>query len=399
MAQGTNRWVLKVLALPVFTDAFSGAIVASPLSNLAFVASMDAATGSEFVQKVFEMAGAFDPKIAQVLLKDPTGLEQFWHVATAVEKLFFESTATQLGFGLCEPSQVHRVLTGADQLKKSATIRALVQRPLKAPKITHAPAVSADSPTPLLDREKAQRHLWAQKLEGIGRRAGNSSRLLSDAEGSQELTPEEAGKLKQMVLTEGAPRTMASHIRAWERFELWASASKMEIYPLTEENLLKYALYLDQKECGPSVILAFKTAVRWVTSRLAISCPDLEDKKLLAIQQEVIINRAKTLKEAVPLPIEVVRCLEKLVVSQKDKASRLFIWWWLCMIFASLRFDDAIHIRPAELVLNKDGLFGVAWQTKVDRGRRGTKFVVPRVGFSSLPWLEEGWSLLQEDDL
>ena len=399
MAQGTDRWVLKVLALPVFTDAFSKAIVESPMSNLAFVASMEVTRGAEFVQKVSEMAAAMEPEVAQALLSDPLGLEQFWSVASSVEKLFFESTATQLGFGLCEPSRAHRVLTGTDQLRKSAAIKALVQRPLKAPKLVHShSAEPSDSVTPLFDQEKAQRNMWAHKLENIGKRAGSSSKLLSENVDNRELTPEESCKLRQMVLTAGAPRTMAAHIRAWEKFELWAASCKIVLYPLTVDKLLKYTLHLDKCECGPSVIPAFKTAVKWVTARLAIDCPDLEDKQLLAIQQEVITNRAKTLKEAVPIPVEVVRCLEKLVLSSREEASRLFVWWWLCMIFASLRFDDAIHVRPRELQMTDDGLFGVAWQTKVDRMRRGTKFVVPKVGFSSQPWLEEGWALLLASD-
>jgi hypothetical protein len=37
-----------------------------------------------------------------------------------------------------------------------------------------------------------------------------------------------------------------------------------------------------------------------------------------------------------------------------------------------------MHVRPDELVMNEEGMFGVAWQTKVERKRRGTKFVVPR---------------------
>ena len=37
------------------------------------------------------------------------------------------------------------------------------------------------------------------------------------------------------------------------------------------------------------------------------------------------------------------------------------------MIFASLRFDDAIHVKPRELNVEDQGLFGVAWQTKVER--------------------------------
>ena len=52
------------------------------------------------------------------------------------------------------------------------------------------------------------------------------------------------------------------------------------------------------------------------------------------------------------------------------------------MIFASLRFDDAIHVKPHELEMRPEGLFGVSWQTKTERKRRGTKFVVPDVSFS-----------------
>ena len=69
------------------------------------------------------------------------------------------------------------------------------------------------------------------------------------------------------------------------------------------------------------------------------------------------------------------------------------------MIFASLRFDDAMHVKPSELVWDDQGLFGVAWQTKVERRRRGTKFVVPRVGFKESNWLEIGFELLCEGDL
>lgn len=75
--------------------------------------------------------------------------------------------------------------------------------------------------------------------------------------------------------------------------------------------------------------------------------------------------------------------------------ARLFIWWLLCMIFASLRFDDALHVKPDELKMQDEGLFGVAWQ--VDRKRTGTRFIVPSVGFKDSTWLQVGWQLLQDD--
>ena len=123
--------------------------------------------------------------------------------------------------------------------------------------------------------------------------------------------------------------------------------------------------------------LGLRSSLRWVTSRLAIECPNLDDPQLLALQKEVVLKRAKTLKEAIPIPLEVVRCLEVYVMSEQPAPARLFVWWWLCLVYASLRFDDGVHVSPKELVLGDDGLFGVSWQTKVERKRRGTKFVSP----------------------
>ena len=188
---------------------------------------------------------------------------------------------------------------------------------------------------------------------------------------------------------------MAAHISAWERFEDWLASEQLAMFPLTHDKILKYALALDQKECGPSVLPSFRTSVKWVTSKLAIECPDLAHPALLAVQAEIVKKRNTTLKEAVPIPIAAVACLELFVVDPNEPdAARLFAWWWLCMVFASLRFDDALHVKPQELVLTDQGLFGIAWQTKVERRRRGTKFVVPHVGFKDSAWLETGWELL-----
>ena len=43
------------------------------------------------------------------------------------------------------------------------------------------------------------------------------------------------------------------------------------------------------------------------------------------------------------------------------------------MIFGSLRFDDACHVDPTKLELTQEALFGLVWQTKTERKRRGTK--------------------------
>ena len=77
--------------------------------------------------------------------------------------------------------------------------------------------------------------------------------------------------------------------------------------------------------------------------------------------------------------------------------ARIFMWCVLCMIFASLRFDDAIHVKPHELEVRPEGLFGVSWQTKTERKRRGTKFVVPDVSFSKCVWFKVGLDLFNSN--
>ena len=156
-------------------------------------------------------------------------------------------------------------------------------------------------------------------------------------------------------------------------------------------------MHLDHNECGPSVIPAFKISLKWVTSRLAIDLPDLDDRRLRSLQESVVTNRAKALKEAKPFPVEAIGSMELFVCSdENEQAARIFVWWILCMIYASLRFDDAVHVKPADLIMKDEGLFGIAWQTKVDRKRRGTRFAVPAVGFRCQDWLEMGWDLFQE---
>ena len=395
MAQSNRKWTLKILALPVFDDVFAQAILETPMADLAFVTAMDAGSGAQFVERVSQWSNVWDEKVVQDLFKDPSRLEQFWSLAISAEKVFLQSTVVQLGFGLCESSSTVTSLSPVAVLRKEAAIRALVNKP-QAPGKRAKKSAQPESATPLHDQENAAKIKWATRLEAIGKRAGVHAKMFSEQAQSDDLSIGEMSRLRQLVLASGAPRTIAAHVRAFERFEIWADAFDVSVFPLSIDKLLKYALRLDSRECGPSVIPAFKTAVKWVAARLALELPDMGDLRLKALQDKVIADRAKMLKEAVAIPMQAVRALEKLVCSTSEPDQALvFCWWILCMIFASLRFDDATHVRPSELIMKDEGLFGVAWQTKVDRKRAGTRFIVPNVGFSQDPWLETGWELLQ----
>ncbi len=44
-----------------------------------------------------------------------------------------------------------------------------------------------------------------------------------------------------------------------------------------------YCLHLEQQQCGPVVIPAFRASVAWICRRLALECPDLKDPAIMAI--------------------------------------------------------------------------------------------------------------------
>ena len=394
MAQD-DRWTVKILSLPLFSDEFSLAILNSPLANLAFVHAVDVSSASEFVEQIAEWSKEWDGDVAAAICSNPLILEHFWRLACSAEKVFLQSTVYQLGFGLCERSPIEDEERSVAWLRKSATVAPLVKKVIQPSEKFKVGSEADSSTTPLLDQENAVKAKWAGRLEAMGRRAGVHSKLLHDQEANEELAPGEAAKLRKLVLSSGAPRTMIAHVRAVERFEHWAAFSDIELFPLSVEKILKYALYLDARFCGPTVIPSLKTSLKWVAARLVMELPNLDDRRLRALQEKVVADRAKMLKEAKPIPLGVVGALEGLVLNEAEGTpARLFVWWILCMIFASLRFDDAVHVNPSDLEMREEGLFGVAWQTKVDRKRVGARFVVPKVGFARADWLEVGWALL-----
>ena len=170
----------------------------------------------------------------------------------------------------------------------------------------------------------------------------------------------------------------------------------IDFYPLSDDKILKYAIDLDSRECGPTVLPSLRMAIRWVAFRINLELPSIDTQALKALEKNVFTQRGKPLKEAIPFEIPLVIAMEKFVCSDiHPKPARIFMWWVLCMIFASLRFDDVIHVKPHELEVKSEGLFGVSWQTKTERKRRGTKFVVPDVAFSNCSWFKDGLEMFE----
>ena len=140
---------------------------------------------------------------------------------------------------------------------------------------------------------------------------------------------------------------MANHIRRFEKFGRWAHRSGIDFYPITDDKVLKYAMDLDARDCGPTVLPSLRTAIRWVAFRVNFKIPSIDTAAMKALEKDVFTKRGKPLKEAIPFDIELVGAMEGFVVQATyPTPARIFMWWVLCMIFASLRFDDAIHVTP-----------------------------------------------------
>ena len=111
--------------------------------------------------------------------------------------------------------------------------------------------------------------------------------------------------------------------------------------------------------------------------------------------KEVYGERGKETREAVPIPLALVAALERFVCARFRSSQfvlAFFSWWILITIYSSLRFDDAMHVVPEALAMKDEALYGVVWQTKVERQKKDTRFAVAKVSVSGEEWMEDGWS-------
>ena len=79
-----------------------------------------------------------------------------------------------------------------------------------------------------------------------------------------------------------------------------------------------------------------------------------------------------------------VREMEFALVAWRS-AQALIVWWYVVCLYGSMRFDDQLHIVSSSLRMRAGGLEAVAWQTKCERKRRGTRFIIADVGVHGLP--------------
>ena len=224
-----------------------------------------------------------------------------------------------------------------------------------------APTGSRVEVTSLQNEEQIEKTKWAARLRQIAQKAGDAAKI-NDTSCMPGVSRAEQEKLKAIVFEAGGHRTIRQNVRAWEKFEEWAAHW-----------------------------------VGWICRRLVMTPPDLKSGGIVEIEEKVHTDRGKELKEAIPISLHLVGALERLLVYQSPEPDKeaSTVFWILILIYASLRFDDGKHVSPSSLTLERDALYGLIWQTKVERKRKGTRFAVPKCSVSGADWFSIGWTAFQ----
>ena len=376
---------------------------------------------AEFVKKV--KMRALTAKLLNVIKEDEfkkiefyiseyeEDLKKFWNIVRALDQenreFFGRSWAVGMEFNDHKKGAIkveELKITLPIEMKKELKIGKMPRfMPSSSKEMKKRRIEDEDTGNPLRAHEIEEKKMWIKKLEGIVDRAGECATVAKLYENCEE----DDEDIKITILGKGAFRSISGHVRRWIKFEKWAEleenkGKKYKIYPPDLEALFQYLRYLDRVEkCGPSVPDAFLGTVRWVGLRIGMAGPDLKCPMLTGYCEKVAQERGRELKEAPAVPKEFIEVLEKVVMNDEiETSNRILAWWFLCMIFGSLRCDDAIHVRPSSLKLDEATMRGVAWQTKTKRVtarvRKVRRFAVFRGGFTDLDWLAKGLELFQK---
>ena len=414
--QRMDRAVAKVCSLPCFNKHFHKVLVLLQLVTVELILAFDAHSGVQFAELVLDLAPALISGVLDSELQDALeliasaadDLAMLWILVSAAKDTLLKDSARLAGFGTASTPSSGRAQPKSEIGHKRPRQCSAATLSSAAPRLNGSREASS-SITPLMEKELLMKSKWIRRLERICELAGSAAGFNQAAPIDDALSTEERVKLKRLVLAVGAFRTLGTHVRHWERFSAWCSHQGLSAYPPSSSAVLKYLMSLSARECGPTVIPSVRAALSWLGKRIQMDVPPMDTAEVRALELQVIELRAKETKEAIPVPIDLVLALEKLfhVEAQTRPVAAIFLGWILCLIYASLRFNDGVHVKPSSLEFRDNVLYGLCWQTKVERKRRGTRFAIASVGLIPVgeldeegavqkPWLEVFWSLFQQ---
>ena len=256
----------------------------------------------------------------------------------------------------------------------------------------------ASLPAEIGTKEAQLRQKQAEATEipmEILKRAGPAAGLNENPGGLPQDCFEEVQKA---VFELCSPAYTKSLTNIWLRFEKFCNEQMISAYPPELGTALGYAVALTAQDCGPTVLSAFRTAVDWFCNKLQMEQLHLGKNQLFrSIEMKCKRAKVRERKQSPAWPVEVIKAFETAVCSDMHKSFRIYCWFQLCLIFGSLRWGDALRVKPTQLKMYREALMGRCWQTKTHRGDRFMKFAIPNASFSGCTWWKTGFYLYMEE--
>ena len=252
-------------------------------------------------------------------------------------------------------------------------------------------ASAADSTTMLaLHNQLRTQHQceWLQLLKT----AGNHSELVKASQGS----PNQDEHLVKVV-AKFAPSTMAAYLKSWSQWTEFCTCHQSCPYNPSIAFLADF-LQVSSKRSSLGVATAQSRALTW-TAKYA-GFPSLLSAMQAPLTRAYIIpSEIAVRKEAAPLPLSFVVYLESCLLKDLgNTADRLLMGSILMLIWASLRWSDALWVTPSDLIIDGDVIRGVAKKTKTTT--RGMPFAFLTCGFlassESVNWATKWMNLVRQ---
>ena len=246
-----DQSISKLLALQFFDEEFRRLVDVLAFHTVERIICVQAPCGPAFAQKVMELApalvrcapdGSPDLKELEAVAARFDQFDLFWHLVSEARDLLLLQEARMLGFGAFgrrEPSGSVKALRSNPMAKAAAL---LSNRQPSLPSPIRPRSDPLQGPAVLRDAVLLAKDKWIVRLERLALEAGSHARINDDSGGSAILSSDESALLRKFALAKGAFRTLAVHVRHFERFREWVGSVHLQLYPLDLQVLLKYAL-------------------------------------------------------------------------------------------------------------------------------------------------------------
>ena len=274
-------------------------------------------------------------------------------------------------------------------------------RPHRWPTRLRRDLAVGDQPGALLHAEERDRERWveaasrilvedAYPLAHIATGAGNQGTLLRRAFGGRR------------------GRTIRLRVRVWRKVRSWLAASGRPRFLVGVEgarDLIDYLEELAVGRCARSVPRAVSMALQFFEACGAVRVDDRISSHPLVVnaikdmERELALGSTRAKRRAPHYHGSVVAALERAVLDHAlQPYKRVFCWWKLVRLWASLRFDDILHVRPQDVAFTDVGLSLTSHSTKATGAGKKVELVQGYVSVAAFieveGWLKVGYELL-----